>query len=71
MGLPLMWPVHRAFGAAPAMQQYALAKALVDSGKMLKLDELLRTLKAGSHRVLLFSQMTMMMNILCDYLNFR
>ncbi|GMH38993.1 hypothetical protein BSKO_06891 [Bryopsis sp. KO-2023] len=68
---PLVSSLHRAFGSAPPMQQYALAKALVDSGKMFKLDGLLRKLKAAGHRVLLFSQMTMMMNILADYLNFR
>eukprot|EP00210_Caulerpa_lentillifera_P005439 g5201.t1 len=69
--LPLMWPFFRIFGSSPPAQMYALAKSLVDSGKMLKLDELLKKLKAGNHRVLLFSQMTMMMNILEDYLSFR
>ncbi|CAD7705356.1 unnamed protein product, partial [Ostreobium quekettii] len=71
MHMPMAWALHRAFGACPPMQHYALAKALVDSGKLLRLDVLLRKLKAEGHRVLLFSQMTMMMNILCDYLNFR
>ena len=69
--LSLFWPWFRCFGAAPQSQMYALAKSLIDSGKMLKLDELLKQLKAGGHRVLLFSQMTMMMNILEDYLSFR
>ena len=38
------------------MQPYALAKALVDSGKMLALDHMLSTLKGEGHRVLLFCQ---------------
>lgn len=69
--LPLFWSIFRSFGSAPQSQMYALAKSLIDSGKMLKLDELLKTLKAGGHRILLFSQMTTMMNILEDYLSFR
>lgn len=69
--LSLFWPFYHCYGSAPQSQMYALAKSLIDSGKMLKLDELLRTLKAGGHRILLFSQMTMMMNILEDYLSFR
>ena len=38
------------------MQPYALAKALVDSGKMLALDQMLITLKGEGHKVLLFCQ---------------
>jgi len=70
-GHPLLSTVYRVFGSAPQSQMYALAKSLIDSGKMLKLDELLKKLKTEGHRVLLFSQMTMMMNILEDYLSFR
>lgn len=68
---PLAWPIYKVFGAAPPTQNYSLAKALVDSGKLLKLDELLKKLKNENHKILLFCQMTMMMNILSDYLNFR
>lgn len=68
---PLMDPLFSTFGASPPMQQYALAKALVDSGKLLALDGLLGRLKSEGHRVLLFCQMTQMMSILEDYLTFR
>jgi DNA helicase INO80 len=42
-----------------------------DSGKLQALDGLLRRLRREGHRVLIFAQMTSMMNILEDYLNFR
>ena len=45
-----------------------LAKA---SGKLVLLDKLLPKLKAGGHRVLIFSQFKIMLDILEDYLNFR
>lgn len=38
------------------------------SGKMVLLDKLLVRLKEGSHRVLIFSQFVMMLDILTDYL---
>lgn len=41
-----------------------------NSGKMVVLDKLLRKLY-GEHRVLIFSQMTSMLNILEDYCNYR
>ena len=41
------------------------------SGKMLLLDRLLAKLKAGGHRVLLFSQFTSMLDILEDFCNMR
>lgn len=41
-----------------------------NSGKMVVLDKLLRKLY-GDHRVLIFSQMTSMLNILEDYCNYR
>jgi DNA helicase INO80 len=59
------------FGAAPPRQEYSLAQALVESGKMRQLDGLLRRLRTDGHKVLLFSQMTAMMNLLEAYLNFR
>ena len=67
-----MRPYRRgSVSACICAQEYALAKALTDSGKLLALDALLRRLKPDGHRVLIFSQMTQMMNILGDYLNFR
>ncbi len=53
---PLLSPLYGVFGAAPPMQQYALAKALSDSGKLLALDALLARLKAEGHKVLIFAQ---------------
>ena len=38
------------------------------SGKMVLLEKLLPKLKAGGHRVLIFSQMVKMLDILEDYL---
>lgn len=39
-----------------------------DSGKLLVLDALLKKLKKGGHRVLIYFQMTKMMNLMEDYL---
>eukprot|EP01028_Stygiella_incarcerata_P005798 TRINITY_DN24069_c0_g1_i3.p1 TRINITY_DN24069_c0_g1~~TRINITY_DN24069_c0_g1_i3.p1 ORF type:complete len:1230 (-),score=366.03 TRINITY_DN24069_c0_g1_i3:357-3707(-) len=44
-----------------------VTRLVADSGKMQELDRLLRELKAGGHRVLIFSQMTRMLDILEDY----
>ncbi|XP_019382822.1 PREDICTED: chromodomain-helicase-DNA-binding protein 1-like [Gavialis gangeticus] len=41
------------------------------SGKLCLLDKLLSFLYAGGHRVLLFSQMTQMLDILQDYMDYR
>ena len=42
------------------------------SGKLIILDKLLKKLwSEGKHQVLVFSQMTMVLDILEDYLNFR
>jgi DNA helicase INO80 len=50
---------------------YSLAKALADGGKLQALDKLIRDLKAGGHKVLVFCQMTNMMNLIEEYMNFR
>jgi SNF2 family DNA or RNA helicase len=50
--------LFRVFGAAPPSQQYALAKALNDSGKLKALDGLLHRLKAEGHRCLIFCQVS-------------
>lgn len=44
---------------------------LMSSGKLVLLDKLLARLKADGHRVLIFSQMVRMLNILSDYLQMR
>ncbi|CAN7056894.1 unnamed protein product [Brassica rapa subsp. trilocularis] len=73
--LPVVQPAlqltHRVFGSCPPMQSFDPAKLLTDSGKLQTLDILLKRLRAGNHRVLLFAQMTKMLNILEDYMNSR
>lgn len=48
-----------------------LAKFISDSGKMVALDKLLKELKEGGHRVLIYNQMTRMIDLMEDYLQFR
>ena len=49
-----------------------ILKALVtSSGKMMVLDRLLKKLREEKHRVLIFSQMVKMLDILSDYLRLR
>ncbi|KAL4883279.1 SNF2 family N-terminal domain-containing protein [Aspergillus karnatakaensis] len=50
----------------PSMRRF-----VTDSGKLAKLDELLRELKAGGHRVLLYFQMTRMIDLMEEYLTYR
>ena len=50
----------------PSMRRF-----VTDSGKLAKLDELLRELKAGGHRVLLYFQMTKMIDLMEEYLTYR
>lgn len=48
------------------------AKRLVyDSAKLARLDALLQELKAGDHRVLIYFQMTRMMDLMEEYLIYR
>ena len=44
---------------------------LVCAGKLQTLDVLLRELKSGSHRVLIFTQMTKMLDVLEAFLNYH
>ncbi|KAF2761720.1 chromodomain helicase [Pseudovirgaria hyperparasitica] len=48
-----------------------LRALITSSGKMMLLDQLLTKLKKDNHRVLIFSQMVQMLNILGDYLQLR
>ncbi|XP_010544952.2 PREDICTED: DNA helicase INO80-like [Tarenaya hassleriana] len=68
---PALQLTYRIFGSCPPMQSFDPAKLLTDSGKLQTLDILLKRLRAGNHRVLLFAQMTKMLNILEDYMNYR
>lgn len=55
----------------PPMQVPQLQKLILDSGKLAKLDALLTELKAGGHRVLVYFQMTRMIDLMEEYLAFR
>lgn len=50
----------------PSMRRF-----VTDSGKLAKLDELLFKLKEGGHRVLLYFQMTRMIDLMEEYLTYR
>uniref|UniRef100_A0A3Q2TVH5 Proliferation-associated SNF2-like protein n=1 Tax=Fundulus heteroclitus TaxID=8078 RepID=A0A3Q2TVH5_FUNHE len=56
----------------PATQQFKIDEQLVQtSGKLLILDRLLPALKQRGHKVLIFSQMTSILDILMDYCYLR
>jgi DNA helicase INO80 len=55
----------------PPMQVPQLHKLILDSGKLAKLDQLLTELKANGHRVLIYFQMTRMIDLFEEYLAFR
>jgi chromatin-remodeling ATPase INO80 len=50
----------------PSMRRF-----VTDSGKLAKLDQLLRELKEGGHRVLLYFQMTRMIDLMEEYLTYK
>lgn len=56
---------------ADASKEETLKALITTSGKMMLLDRLLTKLKADGHRVLIFSQMVHMLDILTDYLKLR
>ncbi|KAL4268117.1 Chromatin-remodeling ATPase INO80 [Pleurotus pulmonarius] len=71
-------PVNGLFGSSPRDQlpptymQVPEAKRLIyDSAKLARLDSLLQELKAGDHRVLVYFQMTRMMDLMEEYLIYR
>ncbi|KAI5074596.1 hypothetical protein GOP47_0010557 [Adiantum capillus-veneris] len=68
---PLLGLPYEIFGSSPPLQSFDFAKMLIDSGKLQTLDILLKRLRANNHRVLLFAQMTKMLNILEDYMIYR
>lgn len=53
------------------MQVPQMNKLIVDSAKLARLDSLLRELKAGGHRVLIYFQMTRMIDLMEEYLIYR
>ena len=53
------------------IQVPSMRRFVTDAGKLAKLDELLRNLKNGGHRVLLYFQMTRMIDLMEEYLTYR
>ncbi|PVU87879.1 hypothetical protein BB559_005836 [Furculomyces boomerangus] len=65
---PFLFPNAEVVAKDPKDQ---LRSIILNSGKMLLLDKLLTRLKQGGHRVLIFSQMVRMLDIISDYLVFK
>ena len=55
----------------PPMQVPEAKKLIYDSSKLAALDSLLQELKTGDHRVLIYSQMTRMLDLMEEYLIYR
>ena len=53
------------------IQVPSMRRFVTDSGKLAKLDSLLQELKEGGHRVLLYFQMTRMIDLMEEYLTYR
>ncbi|KAH8148692.1 uncharacterized protein LAJ45_07403 [Morchella importuna] len=69
---PFMFPSAEDRILQGSTKREDVLKALImSSGKMVLLDQLLTKLKADNHRVLIFSQMVQMLDILADYLNLK
>lgn len=59
------------FNGVNTLRMPSMSKFISCSGKLAKLDELLAELKAGDHRVLVYFQMTKMMDLAEEYLTFK
>ncbi|SSD60951.1 related to Chromo domain-containing protein 1 [Saccharomycodes ludwigii] len=59
------------FGEGKKTRENILRGLIMSSGKMVLLDKLLTRLKKDGHRVLVFSQMVRMLDILGDYLSIK
>ena len=69
---PFMFPSAEDRLIAPDARREDILRALVtSSGKMMLLDQLLGKLKRDNHRVLIFSQMVRMLDILGEYMESR
>ena len=55
----------------PKQNETQLENLIRGSGKLFLLDKLLRRLKETGHRVLIFSQMVRMLDLIAEYLQFR
>ena len=60
-------------GKSPEQQQYILNEQgyVMTSGKMVLLDKLLPKLRQEGHKILIFSQMVKMLDLISDYCDFR
>ncbi|KIP12607.1 hypothetical protein PHLGIDRAFT_98060 [Phlebiopsis gigantea 11061_1 CR5-6] len=56
---------------SPPMQVPEARRLIYDSAKLARLDSLLHELKAGDHKVLVYFQMTKMMDLMEEYLIYR
>jgi len=63
--------VLQKFGAGNMSRENILRGLIMSSGKMVLLDQLLTRLQKDGHRVLIFSQMVRMLDILGDYLSIK
>ena len=75
---PTAFPVHNMLPTPLSekarytnIQVPSMRRFVTDSGKLAKLDQLLRQLKEGGHRVLLYFQMTRMIDLMEEYLTYR
>ncbi|RMZ88561.1 hypothetical protein DV736_g4214, partial [Chaetothyriales sp. CBS 134916] len=69
---PFMFPsAEERVVPAGARKDEVLRALVTSSGKMMLLDQLLTKLKRDGHRVLIFSQMVKMLDILGDYMDYR
>ncbi|KAK5706763.1 putative DNA helicase ino80 [Elasticomyces elasticus] len=75
---PARWPVTNLLPAPESQKQRfthiqvpSMRRFVTDSGKLAQLDRLLRELKEGGHRVLLYFQMTRMIDLMEEYLTYR
>ena len=67
---PRSWGLHP-ISSRMAVQFPELRLIQYDCGKLQTLDTLLRRLKSGDHRVLIFTQMTKMLDVLEAFLNYH
>lgn len=58
-------------GRYTKIQVPSMRRFVTDSGKLAELDRLLKRLKEGGHRVLLYFQMTRMIDLMEEYLTYR
>ncbi|EPY53149.1 SNF2 family helicase Ino80 [Schizosaccharomyces cryophilus OY26] len=68
---PLVPSLGVAKGSYSFVRIPSMSRFIADSGKLSKLDKLLAELKANDHRVLIYFQMTKMIDLMEEYLTYR